>query len=88
MNCPKCGLLIAQGNMSTTLPLCQCHWQVPNTGMNSLDKMEDYDRLAKLCEKLRELDKKGYQPLTGAIGETAATEIEALFLKNLRSKAK
>lgn len=51
MNCPNCGLLIGQGNMSTTLPLCQCHWQIPQSGRNSLDKMEDYDRLAKLCEK-------------------------------------
>lgn len=31
-----------------------------------------------LVERLRELDKKGYQPLTGAIGEEAATEIERL----------
>lgn len=29
-----------------------------------------------IVERLRELDKKGYQPLTGAIGEEAAAEIE------------
>lgn len=32
----------------------------------------------ELTERLRELDKKGYQPSTGAIGEEAATEIEQL----------
>lgn len=31
-----------------------------------------------IVERLRELDKKGYQPLTGAIGEEAAAEIERL----------
>lgn len=31
-----------------------------------------------IVARLRELDKKGYQPLTGAIGEEAAAEIERL----------
>jgi hypothetical protein len=31
-----------------------------------------------LTERLRELDGKGYQPSTGALGEEAATEIESL----------
>ncbi len=31
-----------------------------------------------IVERLRELDEKGYQPLTGAIGEDAATEIMRL----------
>lgn len=31
-----------------------------------------------LVERLRELDRKGYQPLTGAIGVEAADEIELL----------
>jgi hypothetical protein len=31
-----------------------------------------------IVKRLRDLDKNGYQPLTGAIGEEAATEIEKL----------
>lgn len=31
-----------------------------------------------IVKRLRELDVKGYQPMTGAIGEEAAREIEAL----------
>ena len=31
-----------------------------------------------IIERLRELDKRGYQPLTGAIGAEAADEIERL----------
>lgn len=31
-----------------------------------------------LTERLRELDQTGYQPLTGAIGDEAAREIESL----------
>ena len=31
-----------------------------------------------LINRLRELDHKGYQPLTGAIGDEAATKIERL----------
>ena len=34
--------------------------------------------MENLIERLRELDVKGYQPLTGAIGDEAATEIERL----------
>jgi len=41
-----------------------------------------------LVGRLRELDKKGYQPLTGAIGREAADEIERLRAKlNLASEA-
>lgn len=36
------------------------------------------NKLDNLIERLRELDKKGYQPLTGAIGEEAADTIESL----------
>ena len=34
--------------------------------------------MSDIIERLRELDKKGYQPLTGAIGDEAAREIERL----------
>ena len=49
----------------------------------TMEKIERANRARRgempdLVARLRELDRSGYQPLTGAIGEEAAAEIEKL----------